>query len=276
MLFELAQSKSFLCSELTVVRFALVRSVQETCTLPLTNPETHTPICTQPAWIGIMPKSKGGRKKATNSLGFKCVNVLVQRCIASVLRKAKSRDRGRAWNNANRDRIKKASSELYQKKRDQRIAETTSYRQKNRKRMMQAQIKREKERRDTDPQYHASVLLRQRVRQSISRQSNGRVVKSKTTLALTGASPAEIVKHLGASCETLGKRGGNDIDHIFPVTIYDLTDEEQQKMCFHISNLRLLATKANKEKSNSLPSLEEASKVERWCWPPGVDESMLN
>jgi hypothetical protein len=222
-----------------------------------------------------MGKSKPGRKKATNSLGFDCVNVLVQRCIASVMRKAKSRDRGRTWNNANRERIKSTSDSLYQKKRVQRIAETTEYRKQNKKHLMKAQLKREKERRATDPQYHITILLRQRVRQSISRQSNGLKVKSNTTLTLTGASPEEIVRRLGATKETLGKRGGNDVDHIFPVTRYDLTDAEQQRMCFHISNLRLLPAKSNKEKSNTLPTLQEASNVERWCWPHGVDESMM-
>ena len=222
-----------------------------------------------------MVKGKLGRKKAVNPTGFACVNVLVQRCIASVVRKAKARDRKRRWNDDNRERIKKTSADLYYKKREQRISETTQYRQQNRTHLMQAQLKREKHRRDTDPQYHATILLRQRVRQAISRQANGLPVKSKTTIELTGASPSEIVKRLGATNETLGKRGGNDIDHIFPVTRYDLTDEKQQKMCFHVSNLRLLGSKPNKEKSNALPSLKDALNVERWCWPIGVDESML-
>jgi hypothetical protein len=81
---------------------------------------------------------------------------------------------------------------------------------------------------------------------------------------------------LGISAYSIGKASGNDIDHIFPCTKYDLTDPEQQKMCFNISNLQLLNNVKNKSKSDDFPPLDLALTVERWCWPPGVTEDMLN
>lgn len=222
------------------------------------------------------PKKRPGRKKPLNPIGYDCVNVLVQRAIAGVLRKAKSHDRSKKWNAANMDRIKKATAALYQKKRIQRLQETTEYRKRNKTHLMECQLRREKERRSTDTQYHTSILLRQRVRAAISRQSKGRPVKNESTLLLTGASPCEVVQRLGITSTNIGKQSGNDIDHIFPVTMYDLTDKDQQRMCFHVSNLRLMPSTQNKQKSDKLPSKEDAFLVERWCWPPGIDESEFN
>lgn len=219
---------------------------------------------------------KGGRKKPVNPIGYDCINILVQRAIAKVIRKAKSHDRSSRWKAANRDRTKATSANLYQQKREQRIAETTEYRKKNRGHLMAKQIMREKERRDTDEQYHTAILLRQRVRAAIARQANGKTVKNETTAALTGATPGEVAVRLGITAYSIGKASGNDIDHIFPVTKYDLTDPQQQKMCFNISNLQLLNNVKNKSKSDDLPTLAAALTVERWCWPPGVTEDMLN
>jgi hypothetical protein len=43
-----------------------------------------------------------------------------------------------------------------------------------------------------------------------------------------------------------------EIDHIKPVSSFDLTDEDQQKQCFHYTNLQPLTKKENRTKSNKL------------------------
>ena len=45
---------------------------------------------------------------------------------------------------------------------------------------------------------------------------------------------------------------GLHIDHIIPCDVFDLTDPEQQKICFHYTNLQLLPAKENIKKSNKL------------------------
>jgi hypothetical protein len=42
------------------------------------------------------------------------------------------------------------------------------------------------------------------------------------------------------------------IDHVLPVSRFDLTDEAQQRVCFHRSNMRPLGAKANFAKKNSI------------------------
>ena len=42
------------------------------------------------------------------------------------------------------------------------------------------------------------------------------------------------------------------IDHVLPVSRFDLTDEVQQRICFHWTNMRPLCAKANNTKKNSI------------------------
>jgi hypothetical protein len=67
----------------------------------------------------------------------------------------------------------------------------------------------------------------------------------------------QLVKHLekqfknGMTWENRGFNGWH-IDHIIPISSFDLTDIEQQKICFHYSNLQPLWAKENILKSNKI------------------------
>jgi len=43
------------------------------------------------------------------------------------------------------------------------------------------------------------------------------------------------------------------IDHIKPVASFDLTKLDEQKKCFHYTNIQPLWAKENREKSDSIP-----------------------
>lgn len=87
--------------------------------------------------------------------------------------------------------------------------------------------------------------LRNRVYKAVLR-------KAGRTLALTGCSPSELVIHLekqfvpGMNWENYGKLW--EIDHIRPCETFDLRDPEQQKVCFHFSNLRPLDRYTNRSR----------------------------
>ena len=58
-----------------------------------------------------------------------------------------------------------------------------------------------------------------------------------------------------------------EIDHIMPVSSFDLSDEEEVKKCFHWSNLQPLSWQDNMEKRDSIPKYFEWCYVkERWMW----------
>lgn len=84
--------------------------------------------------------------------------------------------------------------------------------------------------------------------------------KSERLKTLIGCEPAELVKHL----ESLWREGmtwdnyglGKDkwhIDHIRPVSSFDLTTVEQQKACYHYTNLQPLWGHLNMFKKAKMP-----------------------
>ena len=230
-------------------------------------------MCPCPSLSAVAMKTsvpRSGRKVPINPTGYNCVNVLVQRAIAKVLRKAKSHDRNKKWNNEHRDRVSEKSKELYAKKRTQRIDETTEYRIANKEHLMEKQLLREKERRKSDDAYRIAGALRSRF---LSRLRVDKCSKLASTMTLAGCTPSEAAFALNSQWD--GRSSKYHIDHIFPFRLYDLECADGQKMVMHISNMQPLTQTENVKKLDKLPTKAMAAKVERWAWPPGITEDML-
>jgi len=75
------------------------------------------------------------------------------------------------------------------------------------------------------------------------------------TMELAGCSLEDLMKHLeskfaeGMTWENYGIKGWH-IDHIRPCASFDLEDPEEQKKCFHWSNLQPLWAVDNLKKSD--------------------------
>lgn len=82
------------------------------------------------------------------------------------------------------------------------------------------------------------------------------ICKSTSTLKLLGCTIAELKQHLETKF-TIGMSWDNygrwHIDHVTPCASFDLTDPEQQRKCFHYSNLQPLWAIDNLRKSCFLP-----------------------
>jgi hypothetical protein len=102
---------------------------------------------------------------------------------------------------------------------------------------------------ETDIQYKLMWLLRARVMIAIKQQLGNKAYK---TIELLGCSPQEAREHIekqfteGMSWETHGKFW--EIDHIKCVATFDLTKPEEQKKCFHYTNLQPLIFIENRRK----------------------------
>jgi hypothetical protein len=99
-----------------------------------------------------------------------------------------------------------------------------------------------KRRQREDPDYRFRKNLRSRLHKAVTRAS---VAKSGKTMDLIGCTVAELKLHLerqfsvGMAWDNYGHGAGRwNIDHRIPCASFDLTDPEQQRHCFHFSNLQ--------------------------------------
>lgn len=80
--------------------------------------------------------------------------------------------------------------------------------------------------------------------------------KATRTIALVGCSPAELASHIEKSFRRgMGWRNRSEwhIDHVVPLAAFDLTDERQQRVAFHYTNLQPLWRHENLKKGARLP-----------------------
>ena len=93
-----------------------------------------------------------------------------------------------------------------------------------------------RERQKSNPRWIAEQRCRNRLHKLIKRRSH-----VWSTRDLIGCSPAELVRYLEAQFVE-GMSWGNrelwHIDHIKPCASFDLTNPDEQKKCFHYTNLR--------------------------------------
>lgn len=113
-------------------------------------------------------------------------------------------------------------------------------------------LKQRRERYKTDINYKLLCNLRSRLHVALKR--NKRV---SHTIDLLGCSIEELKSHIELKfSENMNwdevKSGAIHIDHIIPCSFFDLSISEEQKKCFHYSNLQPLWAKDNFKKSNKL------------------------
>jgi hypothetical protein len=177
----------------------------------------------------------------------------------------KSRSKsGKIYRNNNKEKIQARSKRYYAKNKNKIQEYKRRWQQKHKKR----NAKREKLWRQThkkqQKEYHRKrrqdidyrILSSLRVRLWHAMRANS-AVKSRRTMELVGCSIPELKKHIqslfsqGMTFDNYGKDKGRwSIDHIRPCALFDLSDPEQQKICFHYTNLRPLWSTENMSKNS--------------------------
>lgn len=123
-----------------------------------------------------------------------------------------------------------------------------AYRQKNKAKLREYYRVRQAFRLKSDVSFRLLQRLRNRIWDALKGRS-----KEKSLKCLLGCTLTELISHLeirfepGMSWENYGLHGWH-IDHIRPCASFDLTDPEQQKACFHYTNLQPLWAKDNLRK----------------------------
>ena len=101
----------------------------------------------------------------------------------------------------------------------------------------------------SNPQYRLSKALRIRIWKVCKRQG---AIKYRRTFNLTGCTREELIAHLERQFDHhmnwLNYGTYWEIDHIIPCSVFNLVHIDEQRKCFHFSNLRPLSVTLNRQK----------------------------
>jgi len=171
------------------------------------------------------------------------------------------REYQKRYREQNRDRLLAQKQIYYEKNRARILARINADRERKRQYDRQYHRKNRKTHREKKRTYQRKYRsvpvhklahnLRNRLSKFIRRRS-GR----DSTEVLLGCPFDEFAKHIerqfrsGMTWRNYGRVW--HIDHIIPVTAFDLMDEGQLRRCFHFSNLRPLLARQNLRKNNKI------------------------
>ena len=155
--------------------------------------------------------------------------------------------------NKNREQIREDRRIKYHANLDEILIKRAEYYKANKSDILKRQTTRHKQRIKTDAGYKLAHNLRCRTRLALMGQN-----KASTTESLLGCTFEHARYHLesqftdGMSWDNWSMHGWH-VDHIIPCASFDLTDPEQQRQCFHYTNLQPLWARDNLRKSDKLP-----------------------
>ena len=158
-----------------------------------------------------------------------------------------------AYNNENAKTKSEYMTSYYKENRSELLSKSIKYASENRICRSAYHAQYVKARRENDTTFRILLSLRARIYQAVKGTN-----KSANTIKLLGCDPNQARDHIEAQFTdgmTWGNYGmhGWHIDHIIPCARFDLTDPEQQRQCFHFTNLQPLWAKDNIRKGDKMP-----------------------
>ena len=145
---------------------------------------------------------------------------------------------------------KEKDAEYYRQNREARLAYDKKYCSLNKEKICQRRNKYEKERKETDLCFKLTKSLRSRLHGAIKNNHKG-----GSAVSNLGCSIEELKKHLegkfkpGMAWDNYGFYGWH-IDHIVPLSSFDLSNPDEVKQACHYSNLQPLWAEENLQKSD--------------------------
>ena len=107
---------------------------------------------------------------------------------------------------------------------------------------------------DCDLPKYMLVLQRNNLRRVLKQST---LQKKKKTIEYLGCSPEQFINHIQSKMTTNMNFDNIHLDHIKPVSKFNLDDEEEFKMCCHFTNFQPLLAKDNLCKHNSWTAEED-------------------
>ena len=159
---------------------------------------------------------------------------------------AKARSRKRYRNN--KEEISQKNKEYKAKRAEWYREYTRQYYAENKETIKENVKQNHYNRIQNDPGYKLLYRCRKRIYEAVK---NNR--KAARTQELIGCTTEQLLGHLESQFKegmTWNNYGEWHIDHIKPCALFDFTKEEEQRECFHYTNLQPLWAKENMEKSD--------------------------
>lgn len=107
--------------------------------------------------------------------------------------------------------------------------------------------------RNSDPAFLVADRLRRRINSALATQ---KARKAAGLINISGCSAKQLADHLESQFQpgmSWENRRMWHIDHIVPCSAFNLTDETQQMVAFHYTNLRPVWSSENQSKNNKIP-----------------------
>ena len=155
----------------------------------------------------------------------------------------KYREKNRKYREENKDKLREYGKKYREENKDKIRQRNKKYFAENKDKLIEGISKRYKK----DPNFRLKKIISYRVREELKKNNIKKISKSPELL---GCTVQEAREHLekqfkeGMTWENHGLYGWH-IDHIIPCASFDLTDPDQQKKCFHYTNLQPLWAKEN-------------------------------
>lgn len=172
----------------------------------------------------------------------KCGTCTICRKINTATWRDANREQHNSWGKRNPTNRAKAQKKYVEAHPEKRKHSANEWARRNREPQRIYRRGLNKRRQQNDPDYRFRKNLRSRLHKAVTRAS---AAKSGKTMDLIGCTVAELKLHLerqftaGMSWHNYGHGADRwSIDHRIPCAAYDLTDPEQQRRCFHFSNLQ--------------------------------------
>ena len=154
--------------------------------------------------------------------------------------KNKEDDYKKEWYQKNKEKLKQKRKKYYLDNKENILKKQKEYNHKHKEKKKKYIREYNVSRRKIDIGFKLLGVLRSRFSKFINKKN-----KNKSILKLTSCTIDDLRIHLelqfkeGMSWDNYGQKGWH-IDHIKPCSSFDLTDPEQQKKCFHYTNLQPL------------------------------------
>ena len=168
----------------------------------------------------------------------------------------------REYQQNNKEKIAAYNREYRQKNKEEIAAYFREYRQENKEKVA-AYFR---QRRRLDPEFNLLCRLRKRMYKAV--KAAGLDKKCASSIELLGISPQGLKEWLEAQFTdgmTWENRSDWHVDHIIPCDAFDLTVDQNQRICFWYKNLQPLWDKDNLQKSNTYTETGKQALISAYC-----------